>query len=185
MDYNLKKASEKALKTFLKKKQQGYTLSLLVTFLITGAISLFAGWTAPPAAEPDPAVVDETPAPSDDPSQDVASMEKELRAKLVDNEQKLIALRRKENLLLHEADWYSKPVWLTTTGGLLASWKSSDSAPDRWVRPNRRNTDMDLDRERYEAAAALRGSGGGYPIPSQAPNRLNPALTTSGFPRAG
>jgi len=139
MKLNVKSLSEKTLKTFLKKKKVGYSESLLISFLITGAMLLGSNVELLSQVNQNQEAL----------LMSIATQKSEIIAMIVENEARLNELKARGLSLLNEGDWYSKPWRQSNFASLGLTLTKADNQNKKWITSNREDTQNDRDREAY------------------------------------
>lgn len=128
---------EKSLKRFLKKKIS-YSLSLLVTFMITGGISL--------GEEVNSERISET---KDDILIKIQKEKDEINRKKLENKKRIEKLLNESTELVKKGNYFSKSIWESYFGVGIFDYIKADKQNKEWVYSDRKYTNNDLMREEY------------------------------------
>ncbi len=140
----------KSLKRLLKRKT-AYTVSLLVSFLITGGVS-FGGTEVLSSSEiaTSKKVFLEK----------IQREKKEILQLLEKNKETLSELEKGQYDLIEEADFYSKPLFDSTTFSLIGNFSEGKSAKKNENRGNVGKTSMDSKRDLFSGSTGSYASSG-------------------------
>lgn len=139
---------EKALKRFLKKKIS-YSLSLLVTFMITGGISL--------GGEINSEKISET---KDDILIKIQKEKDEINKKKLENKKIIEKLLNESTGLVKKGNYFSKSIWESYFSSGIFDYIKADKQNKEWVYSDRKYTNNDLMREEYSKSTGnKKGTG--------------------------
>ena len=129
---------EKSLKRFLKKKV-AYTLSVLVSFLITGGLSFGAEVTSKEIIGTQKVILNK-----------IKIERKKITEKLIKNKEALKDSELELNFLIKEADFYSQPLHPSYGFSIIGNRSIEDKSGKDWKGSLRKNTSMDMRRSLFD-----------------------------------
>ncbi|MGF6907394.1 hypothetical protein [Fusobacterium sp. PH5-44] len=143
-----KNQTENFLKHCLKKKVS-YNMSLLVSFLIAGCLSLGNTTDSKP--------INENMLSSQETLlENIIAKKTYILELLSENDKKLSELKKQHLSLIEHGEWYSKPWYQSYFGSSVVWYDFGDSSGKKWVKSTRTNTFADDIRARFS------GTGDSY-----------------------